>query len=61
MNTLLDIFRAIIYLIVSLIIIFVLGIIYLGFVMYVMMKELIMFIRDEIHYAYKVYTSRNIK
>ena len=44
MSTLLDIFNGIVYLIVSLIILFVLGIIYLGFVTYVFIAEFIKYL-----------------
>ena len=44
MSTLLDILNGIIYLIVSLIILFVLGIIYMGFVFYVFAKELLTYV-----------------
>jgi len=44
MSLLLDIFNGIVYLIVSLIILFVLGIIYMGFVLYVFAKELLTYI-----------------
>jgi len=44
MSTLLDILNGIIYLIVSLIIISILGVIYLGFVFYVFAKELLTYI-----------------
>jgi len=48
MSTLLDIFQAIIYLIVSLIIIFVLGIIYLGFVTFVLFQELFKYLKQKL-------------
>ena len=48
MNTLLDIFQAIIYLIVSLIIIAVLGVIYLGFVIFEVTKEFVRYINRRI-------------
>jgi hypothetical protein len=44
MSLLLDIFNGIVYLIVSLIILFVLGIIYMGFVFYVFVKELVIYL-----------------
>ena len=48
MSTLLDILKGIIYVIVSLIIISVLGVIYLGFVTFVLVKELIKYLKEKI-------------
>ena len=48
MSTLLDIIQGIIYLIVSLVIIAVLGVIYLGFVTFVLVKELIKYLKEKI-------------
>jgi hypothetical protein len=48
MNTLLDILKGIIYVIVSLIIISALGIIYLGFVIFEVTKELVRYINRRI-------------
>ena len=48
MSTLLDIIQGIIYLIVSLVIIAVLGVIYLGFVTFVLVKEIIKYLKEKI-------------
>jgi fructose-specific phosphotransferase system IIC component len=48
MSTLLDILKGTIYVIVSLIIIAVLGVIYLGFVIFVMIQELVRYINRRI-------------
>lgn len=48
MNTLLDILKGTIYVIVSLIIIAVLGVIYLGFVIFEVTKELVRYINRRI-------------
>ena len=48
MSTLLDILSAIVYTIVSLLIIAVLGIVYLFFVMFVILKEIVLYINRRI-------------
>jgi hypothetical protein len=48
MNTLLDIIKGIIYLTVSLMIVFVLGIIYLGFVTFVLFQELFRYFKEKL-------------
>jgi len=48
MNTLIDIFQAVVYLIVSLIIISVLGVIYLGFVIFVLFQELFKYLKQKL-------------
>ena len=48
MSTLLDILSAIVYTIVSLLIIAVLGIVYLFFVMFVIIKEIVLYINRRI-------------
>jgi len=48
MSTLLDIFQAIVYFIVSLIIISVLGVIYLGFVTFVLFQELFKYLKQKL-------------
>jgi hypothetical protein len=48
MNTLLDILRGTIYVIVSLIIIAVLGVIYLGFVTFVLFQELFKYLKEKL-------------
>ena len=48
MSTLLDIISAIIYTIVSLLIIGVLGVVYLFFVMFVTLKEIVLYINRRI-------------
>jgi hypothetical protein len=48
MSTLLDIIQGIIYVIVSLIIIAVLGVIYLGFVTFVLFQELFKYLKEKL-------------
>jgi len=48
MSTLLDILSAIVYTIVSLLIVAILGIVYLFFVMFVIIKEIVLYINRRI-------------